>query len=272
MSGALPNGVVTLLTDFGTADAYVGIMKGVALGVHRDVCLIDLTHDIPPQAVAVGGLVLRGAVPFFPAGTVHCAVVDPGVGSARDAVAVVTERAVLVGPDNGLLAPAAAALGGVRDVFGLENAALFRQPVSRTFHGRDVFAPVAAHLARGLDPAELGPRRARMTPLSLAEPVISPAAARGEVIHVDRFGNLLTNLGADLLGADLLDAFRGHRVSVTVAGMSAAALVATYADAAPGALVALVSSWGTLEVAVRDGNAALQLGVGRGAAVVVARE
>jgi len=267
MSAVSRPGIVTLLTDFGGGDAYVGIMKGVALGVHRDLCFVDLAHDVPPQAVAVGALILRSAVPFFPLGSVHCAVVDPGVGSARDAVAVATERALLVGPDNGILAPAAAALGGAQAVFGLENAGLFRQPVSRTFHGRDVFAPVAAHLACGLDVTEVGPRRAGLRQLALPEARVSDAAAHGEVIHVDRFGNLLTNLTADLLGT-----FRGQRVSVTVADMPAVALVATYADAAPGAALALISSWGTLEVAVRDGSAAAHLGVGRGAPVVVACE
>ncbi|MEO8601136.1 MAG: SAM-dependent chlorinase/fluorinase [bacterium] len=266
MSAARPSGIVTWLTDFGTADAYVGIMKGVALGVHPQAQLVDLTHDIPPQAVAVGALVLRHAAPYFPDGTVHCAVVDPGVGSARVAVAVVTDRAVLVGPDNGLLAPAAEALGGARAVLALENAALFRHPVSHTFHGRDLFAPVAAHLARGLDPSDVGSPCAGLTPLALPEPLVGDTGVRGEVIYVDRFGNLLTNIGVDLLVA-----FRGQRLSVTVSDMPVAALVATYAEAVPGAPVALVSSWGTLEVALRDGSAAAQLGVGCGAVVVVAR-
>jgi S-adenosylmethionine hydrolase len=266
MTAARAAGLVTLLTDFGTADAYVGIMKGVALGVRRDLTLIDLTHAVPPQAVSVGALLLRSAVPYFPPGSVHCAVVDPGVGTARAGIAVVTDAAVLVGPDNGLLSPAAAALGGARAVYGLENAALFRQPVSATFHGRDVFAPVAAHLAAGLEPAALGPRRGAPASLVLPEPTLSADALRGEVIHVDRFGNLLTNIGAEALAA-----FRAPTVSVTVAGMSVA-LAATYAAVAPGALLALVSSWGTLEVALRDGSAAARLGVGRGAPVVVARE
>ncbi|MDX2165972.1 MAG: SAM-dependent chlorinase/fluorinase [Deltaproteobacteria bacterium] len=260
--------VVTLLTDFGSADAYVGIMKGVALGVRRDLTLVDLTHDIPPQAVAVGALLLRSAVPFFPAGTVHCAVVDPGVGSARAGVAVVTDAAVLIGPDNGLLAPAAAALGGARAIVELQHTALFRHPVSATFHGRDVFAPVAAHVAGGLDPLTLGPHRDGLVPLDLPAPRLAADAVQGEVIHVDRFGNLLTNIDAAALAA-----FRDHRLSVTVGAMSpVAGLVATYADAAPGGLCALLSSWGTLEIARRDGSAAAALGAGRGAAVTVRRE
>lgn len=258
-------GVLTLLSDFGAADAYPGIMKGVALGVRRDLVLVDLTHDVPAQAVSVGALLLRSAVAHFPPGTVHCAVVDPGVGSARAGLAVVTDRAVLVGPDNGLLMPAAAALGGPRAVYALTNAALFRQPVSATFHGRDVFAPVAAHLAAGLPPQRVGTPHAAPVTLALPEPEVRDGGLHGAVLHVDRFGNLLTNLDAGALVT-----FRAAGVSVTVAGMSIA-LADTYAAVAPGALVAVVSSWGTLEIAVRDGNAAERLGVGRGAAVAVAR-
>lgn len=262
-----PPALITLLSDFGSADAYVGIMKGVALGVRRDLTLIDLTHEIPPQAVAVGALVLRSAVPFFPAGTVHCAVVDPGVGSARAGVAVVTERGVLIGPDNGLLAPAAEALGGARAIVELRHTALFHHPVSATFHGRDVFAPVAAHVAAGLDPLTLGPRRDELTRLSLPAPRPSADGVTGEVIHVDRFGNLLTNIDADALAA-----FRDQPLSVTVGAMSLAGLVTTYADAEPRRVCALLSSWGTLEIACRDGNAAAVLAVGRGAAVRVRRQ
>src|SRR5712691_5770640 len=149
------NGIITLTTDFGTRDAYVGVMKGVVLGICPAARLIDLSHEVPPQAVRLGALLLRSAVEYFPSGTVHLAVVDPGVGGARQPVLAVTERALLVGPDNGLLAPAAALLG-VRAVHRLEREAFFRQPVSQTFHGRDVFAPVAAHLAGGATPDAFG--------------------------------------------------------------------------------------------------------------------
>jgi S-adenosylmethionine hydrolase len=259
--------LITLLSDFGTADAYVGIMKGVALGVRRDLTLIDLTHEIPPQAVAVGALVLRSAVPFFPPATVHCAVVDPGVGSARAGIAVVTDGAVLIGPDNGLLAPAVEALGGARAIVELKHTALFHHPVSATFHGRDIFAPVAAHVAGGLDPLTLGPRRDDLARLSLPAPRLSADSVAGEVIHVDRFGNLLTNIEATALAA-----FRDQSLSVTVGAMSLTGLVTTYADVAPGRVCALVSSWGTLEIACRDGSAAAALAAGRGAAVTVRRE
>lgn len=258
--------LVTLLTDFGARDAYVGIMKGVMLAIDPTIRFVDLTHDIPPQAVDVAALVLRSAVPYFPDGTVHLAVVDPGVGTGRAAIAVVADRGVLVGPDNGLLAPAVDALGGARAIHALENPRYQRHPVSRTFHGRDVFAPAAAHLAAGVAVAQLGPALGALVPAALPPAVADVHGARGVVTHIDHFGNLLTNIDR---GA--LTAFRDHPLSVTVAGMSPVPLRAAYGDVATGHLVALWSSWDTIEIAVRDGSAADRLGVGRGAAVVVAR-
>lgn len=255
-------GLVTLLSDFGTRDAFVGIMKGVMLSSDPALRLIDLTHEIPAQAVDVGALVLRSAVPYFPPGTVHLAVVDPGVGGTRVPIAVRTERALLVGPDNGLLAPATKALGGARAVHAIDNRALWYQPVSRTFHGRDIFAPAAAHLARGGGLAELGSARDGLLDAGLPEVVTTADGARGAVVHVDRFGNLLTNIDRRAL-----DAFRHLPLSVRVAEMVTVPLRATYGDVATGQLVALWSSWDTIEIALRDGSAAAHLGVGRGAAV-----
>lgn len=258
--------VLTLLTDFGTQDAYVGIMKGVALGICPAARLVDLTHAVPPQAVAVGALALRSAVPYFPAGTVHCAVVDPGVGSARRAVAVRAAGALLVGPDNGLLAPAVAKLGGADAVHAIENAALCRSPVSRTFHGRDVFAPVAAHLAAGAALAEVGPPLAALAPLALPAPRVEGDTVHGAVIYVDRFGNLLTNIDRAALSG-----FRARTLSVRLPSVIVP-LVSTYSEVAPGEALALWSSWETVEIAVRDGNAAVHLGAGIGTAVAVGGE
>src|SRR5262245_21477138 len=258
--------IITLLTDFGTADAYVGIMKGVALGICPAARLVDLTHEVPPQAIRLGALVLRSAVDFFPPGTVHLAVVDPGVGTARTPVLVVTERGSLVGPDNGLLAPAAAALG-VRAVHRLAREQYFRHPVSDTFHGRDIFAPVAAHLAAGTAPASFGPALPALQPLALPEPRSAAGAVHGEVVYVDRFGNLVTNIPASALAS-----FRHQSLSVRIAGMTISPLAPAYAAAAPGAPVALIGSWRTLEVAVRDGNAAERLQVGLATPVTVVSE
>jgi S-adenosylmethionine hydrolase len=257
--------VVTLLSDFGSRDGFVGIMKGVALAIDPALQLVDISHEIPPQAVAVGALVLRSAVPYFADGTVHLAVVDPGVGTARAPIVVRADRALLVGPDNGLLAPAVAALGGARAVHAIENPALLGQPVSATFHGRDIFAPAAAHLARGVPLASVGPPRSGLVELALPAVVVTSGAAQGAVVHVDRFGNLLTNIDRAALRG-----FRHPPHSVRVIEMFTVPLHATYGDVAPGELVAVWSSWGTVEIAVRDGSAAAHLGVGAGAAVAVA--
>ena len=259
-------GIITLTTDFGGRDAYVGIMKGVVLGICPAARLVDLTHEVPPQAVRLGALLLRSAVEYFPAGTVHLAVVDPGVGGARQPVLVVTERALLVGPDNGLLAPAAEILG-VRAVHRLEREAFFRQPISQTFHGRDIFAPVAAHLAGGTAPDAFGSELAGLQPLDLPAPVVEAGAVHGEVIHVDRFGNLITNIPAGALAG-----FRARSLSVRISAMTVTPFAPTYAAVPSGACVALIGSWGLLEVAVRDGNAAEQLRAGLATRVSVARE
>jgi hypothetical protein len=257
--------IITLLTDFGTQDTYVGVMKGVMLGICPAARLVDLTHAVPPQAVAVGAWLLRGAVDSFAAGTTHLAVVDPGVGSGRAPVAVVTPAGCLVGPDNGLLYPAAVHLG-VLEVRRLENPRFFRTPVSQTFHGRDIFAPVAAHLAAGVPPSELGPRRPGLQPLALAEPVRRGDTITGAVIYIDRFGNLVTNIPAAAL-ADY--AIRGLSVSIAGVQVDVAELSPSYAAVAEHAALAIIGSWGLLELAVRDGNAAAAWGVGAGASVAV---
>jgi len=260
------SGIITLLTDFGSRDAYVGIMKGVALGICPAARLVDLTHEVPPQAVRVGALLLRSALGYFPDGTVHLAVVDPGVGSARNPVAVLGERAILVGPDNGLLAPAATALGSYV-VRRLTCQQLFRRPVSATFHGRDVFAPVAAHLAAGMAADELGPELPALEALDLPAPRVDPHAVHGEVIYVDHFGNLITNIDAAAVGT-----FRQQTVSVSISKTMMSPLAASYAAVPPGAPLALIGSWGLLEVAVRDGNAAAALRAGLATPVIVTGE
>lgn len=252
---------VTLCSDFGSRDAYVGIMKGVILGIAPGATLVDLSHEIPAQAVTIGALVLRSAVEYFPGGTVHLAVVDPGVGSSRLAVAVVTERCVLVGPDNGLLHPAATALG-IREIRRLANEKFFLPEVSNTFHGRDVFAPVAAHLAAGIAPRELGERVDELQPLHLPVARREPAEIVGEVIYVDHFGNLVTNIR----GADL-SAFPARELSVSIGAVSLPASVSSYSAVEPGEPLAIVGSWGQLEVAVRNGSAAEHFSAGVGTVV-----
>lgn len=254
--------IITLLTDFGLRDAYTGVMKGVILGVCPEARLVDLSHEVPPQNVAAGALLLRSAAPYFPAGTIHVAVVDPGVGGRRAAILVQTPRAIFVGPDNGLLHPAATAFG-VQRVIELSRSEYHLPEVSRTFHGRDVFAPVAAHLACGVAPDAFGAPRPGLRPLSLPLPSRTADGVRGEVIHVDHFGNLVTNLTRQ----DIV--FPGREVSVSIAGVAPIPLVGTYDEAEVGELLALIGSGGNLEIAVRQGSAAERLVAAPGAAVLV---
>jgi S-adenosyl-L-methionine hydrolase (adenosine-forming) len=250
--------IVTLTTDFGTADGYVGAMKGVVLGRAPGAIVVDLAHDIPRHDVAAAAFALAQAAPHFPAGTVHVAVVDPGVGTGRAAVIVDDGRSLYVGPDNGvfsLVAPAP------RAAYAIEAAAFRREAVSATFHGRDLFAAAAGSLAAGAPAAAAGPAVTLAGALEWPPaPAAPPGARAARVVHVDAFGNLITDLDV----AELPPAAR-----VSVAGRSIAAVSHTYGDVARGALCAYVGSANTLEIAVREGDAAAHLGVGRGAVVLV---
>ena len=258
--------VITLLTDFGTADTFVGIMKGVILGIHPQARLVDLTHSIPPQQILAGALALRSAVPFFPPGTVHVAVVDPGVGSARRPIAIETAQGVLIGPDNGVLSLAASVLG-TRQMRSIDNDQYFRRPISDTFHGRDIFAPVAAHVSRGVAIEALGARLDSIVEVAVPVPQQTAAGLRGEVIHIDHFGNLITNIDAGALAR-----FPLQRVSVSINGTSVVGPVKAYAAVPEGTALAIVGSWGVVEIAVRNGNAAQAFAAGLGMPVTVAVE
>ncbi len=250
--------IVTLLTDFGLADPYVGVMKGVILTRAPHATIVDLTHEIPPQQVFLGALALRSAVRFFPAGTVHVAVVDPGVGSDRKAIAIATKEYVFLGPDNGLLT-LAAPREQRQQVRQITNEALFCHPVSSTFHGRDIFAPVAGHLLAGGALADVGPEAPDVVELELPWPMRSGATLVGQVLYVDRFGNLVTNFTPASLAHLARD-----RVWFRIRGTWIQGLVSTYAQLPRDALGALVGSWDLVEIAQRDGNAAqcLQASVG----------
>ena len=255
--------VISLLTDFGTTDVYAGVMHGVIAGIAPTVRVVDLTHEVAPQDVAGAAFLLDAAAPYFPSGTIHVSVVDPGVGSSRRILCVTTEDgATFLAPDNGLLTRVLARSPGAT-LRSVENRTLFLPNVSRTFHGRDVFAPVAAHLAAGVDPADVGPVIADPVRLPLPEDrPLTAGRVTGEVVHVDRFGNLITNLLTGALGRAVRDA----RVSTTeVAGP----VSDTYAERPEGDLLLITGSTGLLEVSVRGGSARDRLGVGRGAAIEV---
>lgn len=242
--------LITLLTDFGTADGYVGEMKGVLLARAPDAMLVDITHEIPAQDVELARLTLARVWRRFPLGTVHLVVVDPGVGTDRAALAVKSDGRLLVGPDNGVLSPALLVAGACAVALEVPPNA------SASFHGRDVFAPAAASLALGASLESLGGVASRPTIRRTPEPHrIDDGVLAGVVISVDRFGNAITNLVA----------LRAGVLEVTGATLP---LRRTYSDVSPGEPLAIVGSSGLIEIAVRDGNAARQLNLTRGSPVV----
>jgi S-adenosylmethionine hydrolase len=259
--------IITLTTDFGMRDPWVGIMKGVILGICPSARLVDLSHEIGAQDVLEGALCLEAAIGFFPRNSIHLAVVDPGVGGLRRPMALRAGGQFYVGPDNGLFSLALDRGGGGVEAVELTSREYRLSPVSRTFHGRDIFAPAAAHLAAGVPLERLG--RAMTDPARLALPSARHEGdlVTGEVIGADRFGNLVTSVTEeDLAGLDA-----SHGLVIEIGGIGVGAPVAAYSDARPGSVGSVVGSTGRLEVFMREGSAQAALGVGRGAPVVVKR-
>jgi S-adenosyl-L-methionine hydrolase (adenosine-forming) len=262
--GKLPGvSVIALTTDFGTADWFVGTLKGVLAHLAPSATVVDLTHDLAPGDIRGGAFTLAAATPYFPKRTVHVVVVDPGVGSARRAIAVQTLDGFFVGPDNGVLSWALARQK-VRAIHALENEAYFLQPVSRTFHGRDIFAPVAAFLSRGVPIRRLGPALKEFVRFDWPEPRRRQGRIEGEVVYIDRFGNAITNLGCEILsGTDpvFCEIYGRCRRVCRLGGF--------YQSVSPNAPIALVGSCGFVEVAVNGGSAEKALGVRIGTRVVL---
>ena len=253
---------ITFLTDFGLQDDFVGTCHGVMKRIAPDVQIIDVTHGIAPQQVLQGALVLASTLEYMPLG-VHLAVVDPGVGGARRPLALEdAEGRLYVGPDNGLLVPAAEAGGGIAAAHELANPRYALQPVSHTFHGRDLFSPAAAHLASGVPLAELGPPIDPELLVRLALPAaeVEPSRIGATALAVDRFGNVQLNVGAAAL--EEAGGEPGARVRLELSSGGRAAVVArTFADVAPGEVVVFVDSYGNVALAVSSGRAAETLGV-----------
>ncbi|MGD2145658.1 MAG: SAM-dependent chlorinase/fluorinase [Anaerolineae bacterium] len=270
--------IITLTTDFGVADGYVGTMKGVILDVAPSTQLVDITHEIAPQNVRQTAYVLYTACPFFPPHAVHLVVVDPGVGSLRRPIAARSTWGLFVGPDNGVFSYVLAA-GDVGQAVGQEVVELadprYRlSHVSHTFHGRDIFAPAAAHLAAGVPLEQLGPPVSDPVLLPLPRLELGRHVIRGEVLHADHFGNVITSIGrllwvqGDLALEPVFQEAVGPEIRfgagsalVTVGGQEIARLHRTYADVEHGQLLALVGSEGHLEIAVREGSGADELGL-----------
>jgi S-adenosyl-L-methionine hydrolase (adenosine-forming) len=245
--------IVTLLSDFGERDGFVGIVKGIVLGICPTATIVDLSHDVPPQDVTSGALILASAVGYFPERTVHLAVVGPGVGTTRRPILIETDRFVLIGPDNGLLSVAADA-APVRRVLHLDRPEYFSPSPSHTFHARDVFAPVAGHCARGVECTSLGSALDGFARVSIPEVRRLEAALEGQVIHVDRFGNLMCNIRRE----DLTD-FPEPELSISIGGVRIAGISTHYSAVREGKPVALWNSWGRLEIAIRNGSASRHL-------------
>lgn len=248
--------IVTLTTDFGPGE-YVAAMKGVLLSINPEVRVVDVRHDVSPGDVHEGAFAMFSAAPHFPF-AVHVGVVDPGVGTARRGLAVVCEGAIFVGPDNGLLMPAARRMG-IKDVRELTNPAYWRRPVHPTFHGRDVFASVAAHLTTGAKVADLGGPVSDAVALDFGAPEATPDGFRADVIYVDRFGNVVTNVpGTEAEGRWPWGAavrVEAHRRQVS------APFLRTYGMAERGALLLTVGGHGFLEIAANGGSAARLTGL-----------
>jgi len=259
-----PCGIVTLLTDFGTRDEYVGTMKGVILSIFPDVRIVDLTHDVPSQQIMEASMTLGNCYRHFPAGTVHCVVVDPGVGSDRRPILVTAGGHAFVGPDNGVFSRVYA-LEEEPVVREISSAEYTREEISDTFHGRDVFAPAAAHVARGDPPEEIGPVLDAYVEIHPPEPDVWTDVIKGEVIHVDGFGNIITNLQRDLFQRQVRD----RPFVVEINGRELTKISRSYQDAGVGEFLALFGSTGLLEISVRGGTAEKRIGAGKGDTVVV---
>jgi hypothetical protein len=258
--------LISLLTDFGTEDPFVGEMKAVIFSICPGAQVIDITHEVQRFDIRMGAFLLVSASPHFPVGTVHVAVVDPGVGTERRPIAVETNRALFVGPDNGLLIPAAMR-GSILHVYALTNRSLMRDTVSFTFHGRDIFAAVAAHLACGTQAKEIGDEITDYVRLSFGEPKFDRHGLACQAIHVDHFGNIVTNVPQQNMDRLNLNA----KFVITTPGKRLRArLVKAYSDIGDKELGLIAGSHGFLEIASRENSASERLKVKAGDSVRVA--
>jgi len=251
--------IITLLSDFGLKDPYVAEMKAVILSTHPQARIVDITHEIEKFNIRMGAFVLASATPYFPAGTIHVAVVDPGVGTKRRPITVETKRGYYVGPDNGLLM-LAAQKEGVGHVYHVNNPQYMLPRVSRTFHGRDVFAPVAAHLARGTPPSEFGPEIHDCVLPEFAKPHVRKGELLGEVLHIDNFGNVVSNISAEDL--EKMGMREGCSLRVKLDGKTLTLkLCSAYGEVPAETPLAIIGSGDFLEVSVNQGSASRTLKV-----------
>jgi S-adenosylmethionine hydrolase len=256
--------ILTLTTDFGIRDAYVGAMKGVVLSLSPATTLVDISHEVTAQDVMEGAYVIASAYPYFPRGTVHLVVIDPGVGSDRRGIVVETRDHWFVAPDNGVLSSILDE-GTACRIVSIENTDWFRDRVSATFHGRDIFAPVAAALLNGKDVGECGPSVEDPVKLHLWSAKISQGTVEGRVVHVDQFGNCVTQIKRE----DMKRAGLSSGCRVTVGNHNLDGIGVAYSEVSEGSAIGLFGGRDTLEIAINGGNAAERLGIARGDKVSV---
>lgn len=253
------NRIITLTTDFGLKDHYVGTMKGVILSINPDAVITDITHEIPPYDIFNAAFALRNFYRYFPEGTVHVVIVDPGVGSKRKPVVIEADKNIFVGPDNGVFTFVCREAKAVR-VFEISNPRYVLADISSTFHGRDIFAPAAAHLSTGVPPDELGEKIKRPVKLPVREPEVRGNEIVGEIVYTDYFGNLVSNIPDNLIkpGSKI---YVGNNI---VKGVSR-----SYADVPKGEILAIIGSSGFLEISVNQGRASDVIDIGKGTIIVL---
>jgi S-adenosylmethionine hydrolase len=261
-----PCGIITLLTDFGTQDGYVGAMKGVILGINPGAHIVDISHQVEPHDLFQAALVLRNTCPYFPPGSVHVVVVDPGVGGSRKPLVVETEDFFLVGPDNGVLSPVLEEFPPIKMVV-IERSKYILSRISDTFHGRDIFAPAAAHCSLGIPVEKFGPRMEAHRRMELPHPRVLKDGLQGQVIAIERFGNLVTNISR----RDLDEQVGSSSLNIQLGGALISKISRSYQEVSQGSPLAIMGSWDLLEIAVNGGDARSVLGAKRGDEVIIRR-
>ncbi|HZY46969.1 MAG TPA: SAM-dependent chlorinase/fluorinase [Candidatus Bathyarchaeia archaeon] len=251
--------IITLLSDLGLRDGYAAQMKGVILATCPDALVVDITHNIERHNVAMGSFILETTAPYFPANTIHVAVVDPGVGSDRAAIVIECARALLIGPDNGLMARSSEKLR-LESIYQIRDDEFQRKPMADTFHGRDIFAHTAALIASGRKPKEVGPPMSNLKKLELFSPILAGMNLRCQVLHVDIFGNIITNADKELTRKIRENSLAPVEI-ISRSGLLQARYVRSYYEVDPGGSAVLLGSQGFLEIAIREGSAADKLQV-----------
>ncbi|MDZ7805980.1 MAG: SAM-dependent chlorinase/fluorinase [Gracilimonas sp.] len=255
--------IITLTTDFGLQDHYVSAMKAVMLGIAPDVRFVDVSHEIPAQDIMAGAWVVKNTAFLYPPGTVHLVVVDPGVGTSRHPIALKIKDQYFVGPDNGIFSLLFKEYE--YEAFKLNNSEFWRQGVSNTFHGRDIFAPVSAHLSTGIPLEEIGEPIDELVTYHWAVPIADKDGLQGWVVHIDRFGNLITNISDKLIE----DHLKKKSVKIYVGNTMLNKIVSTFGDVEEGEPAAFIGSSGMLEIGINKGNAARMLSVDKGAQISI---